>query len=243
MIRTNWVWLCVLWGLLGLVGCSQRLGESQLPRPSTRLASDTAQFPGIVQVLGQQLCTGALVGSQTVLTAAHCVAQSNSLSVKTSQAVYPVSEKLILGAGVEGDPHDLALLYLSRPLAASETLMPLAAGVSRGDSVVVIGYGCADSNAMGTSGVKRLGTNVISDVNEFIELSTPGIRIRAVAGPENRAGVCFGDSGGPLLKQVGNQWMIVGVAHGAYNESSGQISQFVDLNLPENRAFLSQHVK
>lgn len=108
---------------------------------------------------------------------------------------------------------------------------------------MLVGFGCSQSTAPQTRGKKRLGINTVIDRNEFIEVSTPGLQISTIAGPENRAGVCFGDSGGPLFKLVNGQWTLVGVTHGAYNESRGQISQFVDLSQSDNRNFILQYVR
>lgn len=236
------VWLLVF-ALSSLMGCSQKLGENQLPRPSSRLVSATQSFPGIMMITSPNLCTAALVGPSTLLTAAHCAQQGSPLTIQTPQGPRQSSDILLLGSGIEGDPYDLALVYLPSPILSREDILPMASGVNPGDSVLVVGYGCASSESLASSGTKRWGSNVVSDVNDFIEVSTPGIQIKAIVGPENRAGVCFGDSGGPLLKQVGNQWTIVGVTHGAYNDNPGQVSQFVNLNNPTNRKFVSQYIR
>ena len=228
---------------LNLVGCGRKLSENQLPRPSSQLASYTESFPGVVKIRGKELCTGTLVGPSTILTAAHCLSKGGPFTVETAEGTFQTDSSLSLGTGKEGDENDLALLYLPSPISDRRHIFPLASGVKRGESVTLVGFGCASSDFPSSGGVKRLGTNVVSDINDFIEVSTPGIQIRMIAGPENRAGVCFGDSGGPLLKQVGDQWVVVGVSHGAYNQSHGQVSQFVNFELSPNRNFLSQYVR
>jgi len=227
---------------LSLVSCGKKLSENQLPVPSARLVSQSSAFPGIVMLSGSQLCTGAIVGPSTVLTAAHCINQPRGLTLQTSSGTRTVSQFIKLGAGVEGDPNDLALLYLNAPVSADQ-ILSLASGVSRGDQVTLVGYGCNHSESPGPSGVKRQGFNVVFDITDFIEVSTPGLNIKTIAGPENRAAVCFGDSGGPLLKLVNENWVVVGVAHGAYNDEGNQVSQFVDLHQPTNRAFLMQYIR
>jgi len=229
--------------LSSLVGCGKKLDENQLPFPSYRLVSETDAFFSIVMVTGSDLCTGTIVGRSTVLTAAHCVNKGFSVTVHTQEGSRVSSDILLLGSGVEGDPHDLALIYLPQPIASSQPLISLGPSVGAGEEVLMVGFGCSQSSAPETRGKKRIGTNTVIDRNEFIEVATPGLQISRIAGPENRAGVCFGDSGGPLLKFVSGQWTIVGVTHGAYNESRGQISQFVDLSNPHNRQFISQYVR
>ena len=238
------VGLSVIFAISSLLGCGKKLGEDRLPRPSARMASASQNFPGIMMITSPKICTATLVGRYTLLTAAHCVNQATGpITIQTPRGPQQSSDILVLGSGVEGDPYDLALIYLPLPLLSEQEILSMASGVNPGDNVLVVGYGCASSEALTSAGIKRLGSNMVSDVNEFIEVSTPGIQIKAVAGPENRAGVCFGDSGGPLLKQVGNRWMVVGVVHGAYNDGPGQVSQFVNLNDSHNRTFVSQYVR
>lgn len=233
---------CVLVLSFLTLGCGKKLSENDLPRPSARLVNNTQNFPGVVMISGQELCTGTVVGSYTILTASHCIKQNASITVQTSVGPRTVTQVLKLGAGVEGDQNDLALLYLATPLSP-DLIIPLASGVNPGDLVTIVGFGCNHSEASGAGGVKRAGMNVVSDISDFIEVTTPQLNIRAIAGPENRAGVCFGDSGGPLLKQHQGQWVVVGVTHGAYNDNSSQVSQFVDLHQPTNRAFVSGYIR
>lgn len=238
------VWLSVVFAISSLLGCGKKLGEDQLPSPSSRLVGANQSFPGIMMITSPKICTATLIGRYTLLTAAHCVNQAaGPISIRTPQGIQQSSDILLLGSGLEGDPYDLALVYLPSPVMSDQEVFSMASGVNPGDNVLVVGYGCASSEAPNSVGTKRLGSNMVSDVNEFIEVSTPGIQIKAVAGPENRAGVCFGDSGGPLLKQVGNRWMVIGVVHGAYNDGPGQVSQFVNLNDSNNRRFVSQYVR
>lgn len=241
-MNQNWVVAAISFLIL-LSGCGRKLSEGQLPKPSSRLVTTTQNFPGIMMITSPQICTATLIGPSTLLTAAHCANRGQALTIQTPEGLRHSADILLLGSGIEGDPHDLALVYLPSPLYSQREMFPIASGVIPGDQTLMVGYGCASSDAPSSTGTKRMGTNVVSDLNDFIEVSTPGIQIKAVAGPENRAGVCFGDSGGPLLKQVGNQWAVVGVAHGAYNDDPGQVSQFVNLTEPTNKNFLTKYIR
>lgn len=224
--------------LFFFTGCGQSLSERQLPRPSTRVAAASQAFPGVVMITGKELCTGTLVGPSTVLTAAHCLRGGGPFTVHTSKGPIQSTQQAQLGVGIEGDAHDLALLYLPSFSAPSHEIIPIGWGGSVGDTVTLVGYGCSSSENPHSGGLKRIGTNVIADRTDFLEVATPGLQIRGIAGPENRAGVCFGDSGGPLLKQTANGFVVIGVGHGAYNEDSRQMSQFVNLSESTNKNFL-----
>ncbi|NBX82160.1 hypothetical protein EBQ90_03615, partial [bacterium] len=64
--------------------------------------------------------------------------------------------------------------------------------------------------------------------------------VRGILGPSNRAGSCFGDSGGPALKMVNGEYQIVAVTHAGGIVDNTIISQYSDIsNRSDNRGFIA----
>ena len=126
---------------------------------------------GAVKVNGGTF-SGALIGNQYVLTAAHVVggtapdkvqfvlnadgAASQTLAVESIQ-VFPGFTGTTVGAdGVWHD--DLALVKLAQPVAAGVPVYSLYEGALQGQTISLVGYGASES-APADATVKRSGQN------------------------------------------------------------------------------------
>jgi hypothetical protein len=171
-------------------------------------------------------CTGTLVASSVVLTAAHCIdggapatigfgVSGNEDQVPVQRAIqHPRWNRNNLGAG-----HDIAVLQLARevtgvvPKAFSRDLDEAVAG----DEARVVGYG---NNRSGTGfGTKREG-----DVDVLAPTARDGVseswfvKVGAASGTQ----ACNGDSGGPVFftDDAGNE-KLVGITSYGYRGCSG----------------------
>ena len=122
---------------------------------------------GRLNIAGRNMCTGALIAPNLVLTAAHCM-----FNQETGRAVRPSSVKFEAGLNgqrvkaartvsrvvlhpdyqfrMQGQSqigHDIAILRLDRPIHGSE-IVPflMAAAPERGDSVGVLSYSYQQNN-------------------------------------------------------------------------------------------------
>jgi len=122
---------------------------------------------GRLSIAGQNMCTGALIAPNLVLTAAHCLydqrsgravkpssikfeAGLNGRRVKASRTVTKVvvhSEYQFRPKGQSQIGHDIAVLRLDRPISSNQ-IQPfaLAASPRKGDAVGVLSYTYIQSN-------------------------------------------------------------------------------------------------
>lgn len=224
------------------VRCAGPDGYGYLEDPSMQTVSATGDYPSVVKISlpeGKGLCTGTQIAPRAVLTAAHCTTSNGAYRVYFPGGSRLTYLKETLDSGQLGDQGDLAVLIFAQPFG--EDYLPLGTtGVSYGDAIRLVGYGCDNLDTKLGTGVKRTGTNRVIRTGEFIEIATPltGENKRRVLGPQNLAGSCFGDSGGPMLRFSGNHLRVVGVAHaGGWNDTQ-LISRYVDLSQARNKAFL-----
>lgn len=229
---------------LTLISCQNFDVESGLPTASPFTASSTSDYPGVVKIYGVGgMCTGTIVSHKAVLTAAHCTLERGTYTV-TGDFGSAKSTTIVenFGPGEVNDPNDIALLIFPNNTFDQRYVVRIASSVSSGDTATLVGYGCDDLTSRTGSGVKRSGTNQIARISSYVYFYTPvsSSYYRGIVGPSNRAASCFGDSGGPALKQVNGSYEVVAVTHAGGVSGSTIISQYVNVASDSyNRNFIA----
>ncbi len=144
-----------------------------------------------------------------------------------------------MGSGLVDDPHDIAILIFDEAVAQSHQIHGFRNSIATGETIRLVGLGCNSLETRRGAGVKRTGTNVVAAINDYINFLTPSNYARGILGPSNRAGSCFGDSGGPAFAEVNGELLIVGVTHAGGYSGGNLISEYINVaNRSDNRNWL-----
>lgn len=170
-----------------------------------------------------ELCSGAVIAPDLVLTAAHCVLQRavyrvvlvdrrfRRVAVRAiAAAMHP---EFVPGTTPRTQPGiDLAILKLAQPLGAEFVpLDPLAtAAVSAGEYVDLAGFGLAAENQRGSARVLRqtrlVSLGMLQVANRVLVVADEA-RLAETTG----AGACRGDSGGPIVRGGPGRYQLLGI--------------------------------
>ena len=178
---------------------------------------------------GQALCTGSLISSNVVLTAAHCVEDHpERMTIVFSQNVQKskpeerrLSDKYVqhpnwqrhLNSG-EGD---LALVHFTGDLPKGFSPIKLVDAnynLKMGQKIIMAGFGVTDGETESGSGKLRLTHSTLIDQHSATEFVSDG----------KKTSVCFGDSGGPAFIQEGDRLLQWGVASSVTNQACNEAS-------------------
>jgi len=181
-----------------------------------------------------ELCSGALIRPDIVLTAAHCMMDKASYRVVALNRGFKAQRMQVMAAAVHPQfvpgttPRtqpgvDLAMLKLERPLGGD--FVPFDTGlvgrVGSGDTVTLAGYGIVGENEKRSARTLRQ-TNLVSlgpvRISNNVLIVTDGSRLAQTSG----AGACRGDSGGPIVAATPGGYQLLGIvswSSGALNSA------------------------
>ncbi len=193
--------------------------------------ADIGEFPFQVALRTRatlfQFCGGTLLNSRYVLTAAHCVfgTPANEMEVLIGSADLNSGGERVAVQAMRSHPsfgqtidYDVAILRLEgshlrprvylQPPGKPEYSAP-------GDTATAIGWGQTESG-QGSNLLQRTSLPLITNdrCGKVAGFLFGSITDRVICAGEERLGrgVCFGDSGGPLLVPYEDSWMEVGVS-------------------------------
>ncbi len=163
-------------------------------------------------------CTGTVIGPRVVATAKHCTADQTATEIGFSVGLLPTQPNGTFGvAEVHEHPqHDVALLILEQDvIGAVPALVPIAFNRATLDDSI-IGREVEASGYGETFDPSRTGRYFAAV--ELIQVDPVFVRVDG----RGRQGICFGDSGGPVLTTGADGTAVVlGVEHGGDSSCLG----------------------
>lgn len=201
--------------VLGMVGCSD---STHAPIPSQLISTgDAVKAGGLVVLMNKSatndqlfegaFCGGVLLAPDRVLTASHCVDQRGANTIDVLAGANDLCEggfsERVSATEVTsvGADHSLALLKLAQPLSAEPATLA-GAPPKGGDLLLALGWG--------RSAVAGVPSCSLRSVQLVV---APPAECQSSDAQHDPAGLvcslpvaseitCYGDSGGPVLKQA-----------------------------------------
>ncbi|MFI5015740.1 MAG: S1 family peptidase [Hyphomicrobiales bacterium] len=186
-------------------------------------SSNARRYTVIVQSQKGELCSGAVIARDLVLTAAHCVTQKTKYRVISFDRNFVPTVIGVASAArnpafkIQGRPDkqtglDIAILELSEPLGGD--IKPLAissdlAVLSPSSEVTVSGFGLSRYGDRASAGKLRFARLRVAGI---ANIGVPSLALTADGTPEGRGrSACLGDSGGPIVVENYFQSVLVGL--------------------------------
>ncbi len=222
-------------------------------------AATVGQYPTVVAVLNNGLCTGTLVDRQWVMTAAHCIhpqvlgvgtqaqVTANTTVLLDSTNVFQGGSAQIGAAETIPNPgfslsslgdDDIGLIRLNTPVTNRDPspINRINADAPAGVHVTQVGYGVTDPDVQDSAGRLFVLADKASRSCQGFEGSNANLLCYSQT---DGTGKCEGDSGGPSFVTVGGVQRVVGVTSFG-DQNCGQFG--ADTRVDSELDFLFQHV-
>ncbi len=192
----------------------------------------------------QATCTGTLIDSNIVLTAAHCfmtepgdevqmvaVAFVNSFDDISATTIRGVVDAIVNPAFMPQDAgkgtwNDVALLKFQGDLPASYKPVGYLSDLSKlhvGMPAIIAGYGLTNASGNETKPEDiQMGNLLKADV-KMSEIAHEGGELLSDV-KENPASTCQGDSGGPAYAEIDGQLTVIGITSRGDNDRCDSVS-------------------
>ncbi|WP_442933778.1 snapalysin family zinc-dependent metalloprotease [Micromonospora sp. CPCC 205556] len=174
----------------------------------------TENYPWMVYVSG---CTGTLIKANWAVTARHC---STPTSVRVGSTDRTSGGTVVRVTRAVSHPTiDVKLLQLASSVGHAPAPIPTTSGAV-GTATRIIGWGqtCPRRGCGAAPAVAHeLDTSIVSDtrcsgINATYEICTNNTN--------GNSGACYGDSGGPQVRQINGVWHLIGATSRAGNNNS-----------------------
>ncbi len=238
-----------------LIGCGGGGGSDTCDTITSKItggsscSTDGTAVVAIVPVIddGQRLraagiCTGTVVTSDDVLTAAHCITDpirngADGFVVVTGNGVYPVTKFKVNPAyrGI-GSAFDTAMITVNQDMGIPAVPINVSDVVATGEEITVYGYGKDEE------GQTFLDQGRAAYKAGRMRVGAVAQGIFGATFDETGAAICQGDSGGPVIQVINGIPSIVGLTSFTISGClEGSISGFASMQIRGNVEFVRNY--